>query len=106
MLNNIELIFSKASLDHRLYFPFINFEYTHAIDITLATRYTDTTIVNSLSEPCVKGINFNILGCESANIARSLIKNQDIFSKIEPEILNEFRYRDAITNEYSDYERY
>lgn len=100
ILKPLELVFSKINMDTEQYLPNLNYNWVHFLDIALLTRNTDTKLIQTLKDPFyILQDNTNLEELLSA-ISNDLLKNQDIFSKIEPEILNEFRYRDTITNEY------
>lgn len=100
ILKSLELVFSKLNMDTEQYIPNLNYNWVHFLDIALLTRNSDTNMIQTLKESFyILQENTNLEELLSA-ISNDLIKNEDIFSKIEPEILNEFRYRDSIINEY------
>lgn len=100
ILKPLELVFSKINMDTEQYLPNLNYNWVHFLDIALLTRNSDTNMIQTLKEPFyILQENTNLEELLSA-ISNDLIKNEGIFSKIEPEILNEFRYRDSIINEY------
>lgn len=100
ILKPLELVFSKINMDTEQYLPNLNYNWVHFLDIALLTRNTDTKLIQTLKEPFyILQENTEIEELLSV-ISNDLLKNQDIFSRIELEVLNEFRYRDTIINEY------
>ncbi len=101
LFNNVELVFSKAVIENKTYFPFLNFDYTHSLTHALLTENPTTIKVNDVSEPLflTKSIFEKDLIPE---IVASLIKNEKVYQSIEPEIFNEFNYRNSINDVYID----
>lgn len=100
ILKSLELVFSKLNMDTEQYIPNLNYNWVHFLDIALLTRNSATNMIQTLKEPFYILQDDTTLEELLSAISNDLIKNEGIFIKIEPEILNEFRYRDTIINEY------
>ena len=100
ILKSLELVFSKLNMDTEQYITNLNYNWVHFLDIALLTRDSATNMIQTLKEPFYILQDDTTLEELLSAISNDLIKNEGIFIKIEPEILNEFRYRDSIINEY------
>lgn len=100
-LKPLDLVFSKANLDTNHYFPNLNYDWVHFIDLALLTRDANTNLTKSLKEPFYLLKDDTDLEELLSTISTDLKNNHNLWSRIEPEVLNESAYRNAIDIAYT-----